>query len=110
MSRLLTYKQLLAAQSALDTAGVIKQDYGKNAESTKFYVRFGALTSAGAVIIEEASDPTYTGAWSLVATLAWSAVSKESSHLMLGNFRAVRARISVAIVGGTVDCWAQVSG
>jgi hypothetical protein len=110
MSRQLLYKQVLTAQSALNDASIISQTYGKNSDYIKTYVRFGAGTSAGAVVIEEASDPAYTGTWSLIATLAWSAVTKESSHIMFGNFRALRVRISVAVVGGTVDAWVQISG
>jgi hypothetical protein len=112
MDRLRDFRQLLTAKANINDvgAGPIGIDVGDSAEYTKIYVRFNAGTSAGAVVIEEASDPAYTGTWALLTTIAWSAATKESSYLVIGSYRALRARISVAVVGGNVDVWAQVTG
>lgn len=100
---LLWLLNIINAQSALDTVGVIRADLTSIAREHTMYVRFGAGTSAGAVVLEAADDPAYTGTWSLLGTVTWAAATSVKHVSSTGCHRAVRARISVAIVGGTVN-------
>lgn len=100
------WKVLLTAASAQDVAAVLPVDQVPGAQETTVYVVFGAGTSAGTVVIEAAHDPAYTGTWSNIGTIAWVAASRAHHLSVTGCHRAVRARISVAIVGGTVDAYA----
>ena len=112
MARLLCYKQLLTSANVIDTQGIIGQSYGKNAEQVKFIVRFNVGTSAGTIVFEEADSENYQGVWSPLGQVAWTVASSEKATTIngLGGFRAIRARISVTVAGGTADCWCQVQG
>lgn len=103
--RLKYHKKVLTAVSALDTVGTPPQDQVPHCTNHKLNVEFGAGTSAGAVVIEEAPRPDYAGVWSVLGTVTWSAVSKDGSVSVAQNCVAIRARVSVAIVGGTVDAY-----
>lgn len=61
----------------------------------------GTITS-GTISIEEADDENYTGTWSVVFTVTASDVTAGAAKAIhiTGAFRALRARISVAIGGG----------
>lgn len=87
------------AQSTGDGASVDLQC--RNREAV-VYVRWSAGTSAGAVTVETASDPAYAGAWASLAVVAWAAADREDVVQVTGALRAVRTRISTAVVGGTV--------
>lgn len=104
---ILSDTQLLTAQSAVNTAAAIPQS--EYAIRTEVDVVFGAGTSAGAVMLESAHDPAYTGTWHTEATATWSAATKAVHLSLIGMRRALRVRISTAIVGGTVDAYAKVS-
>jgi len=75
-----------------------------------FYVDFSAGVGAGAVSIETANDPEYTGTWApLVNDLATPtvnpvtfAVSSQKIYTYIGVLAAIRARISTTVTGGTV--------
>jgi len=71
----------------------------------KVIIKWGAGTNAGAIQIESADDPTYTGTWGQVGggPIAWSAASLENQIEIVGLFRFIRARISTNVTGGTVD-------
>lgn len=62
--------------------------------------------SAGSVILEGAPTPDYAGAW--VSVIAAQAAVADTV-VLAGNSSTspiyVRARISVAAVGGTIDVW-----
>lgn len=103
--RLKYHKKVLTGVSALDTVGLPPGDQVPHCMFHKLNVEFGAGTSAGAVVIEEAPRPDYTGVWSVLGTVTWSAVSKDGSVSVNQVAAAIRARISVAIVGGTVDAY-----
>lgn len=75
-----------------------------NSESV-IYVRWSAGVTAGQVVVETASDETYTGTWSNLATINFTA-DKEDSAAITGAYAAVRVRISIALVGGTVTAFA----
>lgn len=96
-------EQVLTAQSALDTASAAVPTQGFN--NFQLMVKFGAGTSAGAVVLEAADTAGYTGTWMAVgAAVPWSAVNKIESIAVVNRVLPfVRARISTAIVGGTVD-------
>lgn len=94
---------VISAASALDTIGVLTQGQFSSSRRIRFYARFSAGTSVGAVKIESSSDPAFTGEWTAEATIPWSVVNKETSALVEGPFIALRARISTAVVGGTVS-------
>lgn len=66
---------------------------------------YDAATSAGAVVLESAPRADYAGAWVNEGTMTWSAVSKSHKINAAGPFGALRARISVGVVGGFVDVW-----
>lgn len=111
MARLKGWYQLITAKSALNEAGVLSHPEVGGAGYTTFYVVFGAGTSAGVVLIETSHSDSYAGAggWALLGTVTWSAAEKVHSVSVVGGFRNLRARISTAIVGGTVDVYANIS-
>lgn len=103
-------EKLISAGSALNTAGNLNKVTGSKATGTLVYVTFGPGTSAGAVVIEGAPDPNYTGTWATLATINWAAADRTHETFIAGSFLGRRARISTAIVGGTVDVDALVTG
>lgn len=77
------------------------------------YAEWGAGTNAGVITIEEAYDPTYTGVWSEIGTITWSAASSTDVFHQRGAFRALRVRVSTAVGGGgtvTVRAIARPAG
>lgn len=94
-------QRLLTAQSALNTAQAVTGSVTQVRE-LRAYATFGAGTSAGVVTIEGAPVSDYSGTWASLGTLTWSAASKVETLRIEGAHLAVRARISTAIVGGTV--------
>lgn len=99
-------QQLLAAKSAQDVVGMVQRDRTGVVQQVAIYVVFGAGTSAGVVMVEGAHDPDYTGTWANIATVTWAAASRCHMVAITGVHRALRVRISTAIVGGTVDAHA----
>src|SRR5579862_7139478 len=67
------------------------------------YVQWGTGASGGTIIIESSHDPNYTGTWAPLATIAWSAQSREDIIQITGIHAALRTRVSSTITGGTVD-------
>ena len=94
-------QRLLTAQSALNTSQAVTGRVS-NVRELRAYATFGAATSAGVVTIEGAPTADYTGTWASLGTLTWSAADKVEVLRIEGVHLAVRARISTAIVGGTV--------
>ena len=77
------------------------------------YVEWGSSTNAGVLTIEEAYDPTYTGVWSSIGPITWSAASSTDVFHQTGAFRALRVRVSTAVGGGgtlTVKAIARPAG
>ena len=64
------------------------------------YVEWGSSTNAGVITIEEAYAPNYTGTWSSIGTVTWSAASSTDVFHQRGSFRALRVRVSTAVGGG----------
>jgi len=99
--------RVAAAISALNAAGPIPQ--AEEADRVEIGVNFSAGTSAGTIVIESAHDPAFAGTWHIEATIAWAVVSSYKHASIVGPRKALRYRISVAIVGGTVDIYAKNS-
>lgn len=101
------FQQALTNASVLDTAGVLQRDAVPNIRELAVYVVFGPGTLAGAVQIEGAHDPSYTGTWAPIGSpVAWAAASRAHYVAITGAHIAVRVRVSTAIVGGTVNVYA----
>lgn len=66
------------------------------------YIIWSSGTSAGQLVVEEAWDSSYTGAWSTIGTVNWSAASSTDVYHQTGSFRALRVRVNTAIAGGTI--------
>lgn len=105
MYNLKTNKTLWTGQAAQNTAGVVDQTVLGNIQQLAFYVRFGPGTSAGVVTLEGAHDPTYAGTWASLATITWAAAERVHYAAVTGVHRAIRLRISTAVVGGTCDAY-----
>ena len=107
MERTVVSKTLVNALSAENAAGtVLGPAYSAQIREITFYVVFGAGTTAGAVKIETAHDPAYTGTWAqLGSTVSWATVSTQHTVSITGTFLALRARISTAVTGGTVSVY-----
>lgn len=100
------WKQLWSAKVVLDFAAAIPGDVLPHCRELCIYAVFGAGTTAGTVVVEGSHDPDYTGAWVNIGTMAWSAASTVKKTSITGVHRAVRVRISVAIVNGSCDAYA----
>ena len=66
-----------------------------------FYVVGGAGVSAGAVTIEESHDPNYAGAWTPIGAAVTVIVGVAAPSRFAGTAKAVRARITTPLTGGT---------
>lgn len=97
---------LLVTQSALNDAVALPNTVIARCRETAVYVEWSAGTTAGAVKVESASDAAFAGSWAPLATVTWSAASKEDIVQITGVHLHLRTRISTAIVGGTVSTWA----
>jgi hypothetical protein len=65
-------------------------------------IQGSAGVSAGAVTLEQAIDPGYTGTWEPLGAAVTVVASTTDSLSVDGPFSVVRARISTNVVGGTV--------
>lgn len=72
---------------------------GRSREHT-FYIYGAGTVSAGAVTIEEAHDPNYSGTWDAVASPVTVVSSTVDTVRVTGAFGALRARVSTAVTGG----------
>jgi hypothetical protein len=100
-------EKVIAAQSAGATVGGIGASKTSGRFAIACYTVFGAGTSAGVVTLETAPYPEFTGTWFSLGTMTWTAANDTKFLRADGPFMAVRARISTAIVGGTVDVYLQ---
>ena len=67
------------------------------------YIRGNGAVGAGAIQLETASDPDYTGTWAALAGCPITVVATSELIVNLsGIFRFLRARISTDITVGTV--------
>jgi hypothetical protein len=66
-------------------------------------IKTSAGVASGAVSIETADVADYTGAWDLVTTaITVPAASTVDVYNFTGIYRAIRARISTVVAGGTI--------
>lgn len=75
---------------------------GQGREHT-LYITGSAGISAGAVQLETAPSPDYTGTWAALGSPVTAVASSVAVAQVTGCFGALRARISTTVVGGTVD-------
>lgn len=112
MSRLRFFRQIMVGKSAGNEVSdeLSPVDIGSVDELT-YYIVFGPGTSAGAVQIESSHLSKYTGTWAPEGSpVAWAAASRVHKVSITGSSYIGRARISTAIVGGTVDVYAVANG
>lgn len=97
------HEVLIAQGSAEDVAGSLGKVLVSAVRELAVYVVFSPGTSAGAVAIKGAHDLDFTGTWANIGTVTWAAANRVHHVAVTGVHLAVRARISTAIEGGTVD-------
>jgi hypothetical protein len=70
-----------------------------------FYAVGGAGVSAGAVTIEESHDKDFAGTWTPLATAITFIVGVAAPLRIAGTAKAVRARITTPVTGGTASVY-----
>jgi hypothetical protein len=77
----------------------------------QIYVVFGPGTTGGSVQVESAHQDGYTGTWAAEGSAVnWAAANRVHKVSIAGASFVSRARISSAILNGTVDVWAVANG
>lgn len=99
----LKYYKKTTGLAAIETVVAPPPDQVPSCQQHNVTVEYGAGTSAGTVVVEEASSASYAGTWVNLATMAWSAANKAHSASIVATKPAIRVRLSVGVVGGTVD-------
>lgn len=72
-------------------------------QNLSIYLRGTGTVSAGTIIVEEASEPDYTGTWSQIRSLTASDATggvEIAYHEDSASYRFIRARASAAVTGG----------
>jgi hypothetical protein len=85
------------------TGTVIGPGYMPRCRESAVYINWSSGVSAGAVVVETAHDPNYTGTWATLSTVNWTAASKEDIVQITGIHAAIRTRVSSTIMNGTVS-------
>lgn len=73
------------------------------------YANWSAGGSGGVLSIEEAPTDDYAGTWSVLATVTQAGASQIDAVHFSGSYRAVRARLTTPVAGGTVTVTIQGS-
>ena len=73
------------------------------------YVVGGAGVGAGAVQLETAHDPAYTGTWAALGTPVTVVANTVAITQAIGSFNAIRARVSTTITGGTGSVYISIN-
>lgn len=90
-------------QSAVTTGNGTALAIPPSVNNHKFTIEGSAGIASGAIQIESASSPDYTGTWNPVGGGPINVpVSSQLEVNFQGVFSALRARVSTAVVGGTV--------
>lgn len=93
---------MLNAQSAAGDAVATPAAFEHSGCATAVHtVVWSTGVTAGAVAIEAAASPTYTGTWASLASIAFAA-DTAVTFVSSGPYKAFRHRISTAVAGGTV--------
>lgn len=74
-----------------------------NIKEITFYIVFSAGVGAGAVQIEEAHTPGYTGTWAAIGAAVTFGDNAVKTVKASGVGMVARARISTLVTGGTVS-------
>ena len=98
--------------SALSTNGTISAETTfpypeKTVYSSVYYLEQGAIT-AGTISLETAFVAGYTGTWAVVEARGFTGGTGSRTTLAsfsTGPYMVMRARVTAALVGGTVDIW-----
>lgn len=98
-----TDQNLLVNQANNNTAVGVGSSFMSRCRESAVYIVWGAGTGAGAVTVESAHDPNYSGTWAPLATVTWTAASKQDIVQITGVHRNLRTRISTLVTGGTVS-------
>lgn len=89
-------------QNAQTSGNGAEVDLGGETREVTAYIEFSAGVTAGAVQIETAHAAGYTGTWAPLGAAVGFTASSVKVAQAAGVFRAIRARISTAVTGGTV--------
>ena len=68
------------------------------------YIKGSAGVGAGAIQLETADDVAYAGTWAAIGSPVTVVASTELIVQKTGCFKALRARVSTTVTGGTVTC------
>ena len=89
-------------QNAATTGNGTAVDLGGITRELAFHIIWSTGVSAGQIKLEAAFVFDYTGTWAPIATADFVANTTQLVQAT-GAYRAIRARISTNVVGGTVD-------
>lgn len=96
-------KTIMVAKSALNTLSDVVE--APSCTNFAVYLVGNGAVSAGAVQMEEAHDSAYTGTWVALGTPT-TLVGNGLAVIKLDKVsKAIRARISTAVTGGTVTVY-----
>ncbi len=100
-----TTPMLSAATTSGTTGTVIGPGFMPRCRESAVYVQWSAGVNAGAVVLESAHDPNYTGTWAPLVTVTQTGTSREDIIQVTGIHAAVRTRVGTGVTGGTVSTW-----
>lgn len=101
-----TTTNLLSAVTT-GTGTVLGPGFMPRCRESAVYVVWSTGVNAGAVTIETAHDPNYSGTWAPLVVVTWSgSANKEDVVQITGIHAALRPRVSTNVTGGTVSVWA----
>lgn len=92
-------KRLLIDASALNAAGAVELN---GVQRFTAYIIGGAGVASGAVQLEHCHDVNYTGTWAALGAPVSVVANTVNAVQVDGTAKAVRARISTVLAGGTV--------
>lgn len=92
-------KRLLIDASALNAAGAAATP---GVRGIVAYIIGSSGVASGAVQLEHAHDKDYTGTWAAIGAPVTVVADTVSAVVAEGAFKAVRARVSTVLAGGTV--------
>jgi hypothetical protein len=90
----------------VSAAGTSKEVVVNGGSNGKIMIVGAAGVTAGAVTIEEAPVSGYAGTWAAIGTALTVIANGVVSVALTGPWKVVRARISTAVVGGTITVYA----
>jgi hypothetical protein len=103
-------QQLLAAKSALAAVAVTPELAQAGLLETTHYLNWGTGVTSGAVTIETADDPAYTGTWAPVIVVPFAGTAPKQDYIRVqGAYKCFRHRISTVLANGTVTSSIQGS-